>query len=680
MRGILHSRIWRQVIAFTYLISLFAFPFLVTEKAYGFSGVGAGTEESPYIITTCVQLQEMDDELDAFYELGANIDCSDTENWNSGAGFDPVGTFTGSFDGSNYIIENLTINRPSTSSVGLFGYNSGGTITNAHVLSSFVAGRDYVGGIVGYMDDGVVNHSSFNITSTDHTCATGDCVQVGSSYGGGVIGYIEGDLDVNNIASSGGVNFETGQSPYSLAGLIGYQGFGVVLTDSYTSATVNTVSGESGGAIGALDTSAAEVAVQRVYSTGDLTSTYSVCCFANAPVGGLIGYIYGGSIADTYATGDVTSTGGGIAGGLVGNVNSANVDRSYSTGAVNQGAAWASGGLVAQMNAGSTYEITDSFTASEVNSTSTRANNFVGELNDNHGAHTAVVDGYYDIDATGKTFCYEDNGTDYDDGCTKINAGNSDPSYFFDSSNPPFNDGSQVWSLDTWEFSGTDYPTLECQGGQCGPDLGALDYDSDGISNDDEDAAPNGGDANNDGTKDYLQDNVASMVSSKTGEYVTLVAPAGSSITSIDTSSNDSDSDYEYILGLTSFTITGLSAGATAEMNLLYHNNQTDAELLTARKYYPSTTSFADIPEPTIENIIIDNTPVVSLTFSITDGGDFDLDGSADGSITDPVGLGTEREASDETLADTGINTAYLTIVALFVLASGVILRKKTLA
>lgn len=60
--------------------------FFLTLNVISFSGNGSGTEADPYQITTVEQLQEMNDELDAHYILMNDIDASDTENWNGGAG------------------------------------------------------------------------------------------------------------------------------------------------------------------------------------------------------------------------------------------------------------------------------------------------------------------------------------------------------------------------------------------------------------------------------------------------------------------------------------------------------------------------------------------------------------------------------------------------------------------
>ena len=75
----------------------------------------------------------------ASYALANNVDASSTANWNSGAGFVPVGNsadkFAGSFNGSGDTISGLYINRPSQNYIGLFGWvNTGSLLTNVGLV------------------------------------------------------------------------------------------------------------------------------------------------------------------------------------------------------------------------------------------------------------------------------------------------------------------------------------------------------------------------------------------------------------------------------------------------------------------------------------------------------------------------------------------------------------------
>ncbi|GAJ17451.1 unnamed protein product, partial [marine sediment metagenome] len=52
---------------------------------------GSGTIGDPYVIWDVNDLQDMNLDLAAYYELGQDIDASATVGWNAGQGFIPVG-------------------------------------------------------------------------------------------------------------------------------------------------------------------------------------------------------------------------------------------------------------------------------------------------------------------------------------------------------------------------------------------------------------------------------------------------------------------------------------------------------------------------------------------------------------------------------------------------------------
>ena len=63
---------------------------------------------------------------------------------------------------------------------------------------------------------------------------------------------------------------------------------------------------------------------------------------------------------------------------------------------------------------------------------------------------------------------------------------------------------------------------------------------------------------------------------------------------------------------------------------------------------HPNNNSYFNIENATITQTTIDNQPALSLTYTITDNGDLDLDPTL-GKITDPVGLATLTTASPNT-------------------------------
>jgi filamentous hemagglutinin family protein len=105
--------------------------------------------------TTGTDLQGINGNPTGNYVLGADIDASDTVNWNAGAGFDTLGgvgapgIFEGRFDGLNHKIRNLFINRPGDNFVGLFGITQSTSIQNLGLVGGSITGADFVGAVAG---------------------------------------------------------------------------------------------------------------------------------------------------------------------------------------------------------------------------------------------------------------------------------------------------------------------------------------------------------------------------------------------------------------------------------------------------------------------------------------------------------------------------------------------------
>ena len=238
-----------------------------------------GRWEYQTTITNAHQLQLMAMNLGASYTLAGNIDLSSSlaavggkypGMWSS-AGFVPIGStatkFTGAFNGQGYTIANLTINRPTTDEVGLFGYvGAGVTVRDVGLLGAAVTGRNQVGALAG-INAGTITRS----------------------YAAGIV---------------------NGTATY-IGGLVGHNiGTGSNITQSYASVTVGTPSWYVGGLVG--------------YSEGAIAQSYAVGAVSGQSAGGLAGYS-AGAITQAYAAGAVS---GSILGGLVGN-NGGTITQSY---------------------------------------------------------------------------------------------------------------------------------------------------------------------------------------------------------------------------------------------------------------------------------------------------------------------------------------------------------------
>ena len=238
-----------------------------------------GRWEYQTTITNAHQLQLMAMNFGASYTLAGNIDLSSSlaavggkypGMWSS-AGFVPIGStatkFTGAFNGQGYTIANLTINRPTTDEVGLFGYvGAGVTVRDVGLLGAAVTGRNQVGALAG-INAGTITRS-----------------------------YVAGIVN--------------GTATY-IGGLVGHNiGTGSNITQSYASVTVGTPSWYVGGLVG--------------YSEGAIAQSYAVGAVSGQSAGGLAGYS-AGAITQAYAAGAVS---GSILGGLVGN-NGGTITQSY---------------------------------------------------------------------------------------------------------------------------------------------------------------------------------------------------------------------------------------------------------------------------------------------------------------------------------------------------------------
>jgi PGF-CTERM protein len=214
------------------------------------------SDATEIIVEDIDDLQAVQNNLNANVILRNDIDASETENWNNGKGFDPIGDqqapFTGTFDGRGYTIENLTINRPNEQNVGLFGYAGGyradATIENVRLENAEITGGSQTGGLAGTLEEGP-NSNSFVL----NTSVTGD-IKGSGSYAGGLVGFPTGGgsgqdaygpvLDEENRFSG------TVTGDDYVGGLIGRSNFGTEMGVGYVKDATITGDTYVGGLLG----------------------------------------------------------------------------------------------------------------------------------------------------------------------------------------------------------------------------------------------------------------------------------------------------------------------------------------------------------------------------------------------------------------------------------------------
>ncbi|MEA1973519.1 MAG: GLUG motif-containing protein, partial [Candidatus Cloacimonadota bacterium] len=190
----------KKTIIVTFLLTILV---STTLFADGVMPAGSGTANDPYLIATLNNLLYLstNDDLwveDIYFSQVADIDASNTQTWNGGAGFSPIGKtspiFCGNYDGNGHTINNLYINRSSSIYIGLFGRTSGATITNLGVVDADISGSQYVGGLVGS------NYSSSEVINSYST---------GSVSGGYRVGGLVGSNSSSSTISNSYYDYET---------------------------------------------------------------------------------------------------------------------------------------------------------------------------------------------------------------------------------------------------------------------------------------------------------------------------------------------------------------------------------------------------------------------------------------------------------------------------------------
>jgi hypothetical protein len=255
--------------------------------ADGVQPSGSGTEADPYLVAAYNNLlwvSTNSSSWGSYFIQTADIDASATFWPPGGPGFSPIGTsmttpFTGSYDGQEHIIDNLFINRPTTSHIGLFGCTGNAYIVNIGITNAYITGNGRVGGLIG----------DNNLTTVINCYSTG--VVNGNDNVGGMIGenYVASVINCYSTINVTGLNY----CDYT-GGLIGQSYYGNIW---------------------------------NCYSTGEVSGYFKT--------GGLIGNNWDNTVDNCYSTGTVNG-GNNCTGGLFGsNDNAFEVTNCYSTGAVN---------------------------------------------------------------------------------------------------------------------------------------------------------------------------------------------------------------------------------------------------------------------------------------------------------------------------------------------------------
>lgn len=248
-------------------------PFSVSAKETENGMSGDGSAEYPYLISSAEELSAFRDKINA----GASVELCAllTDDIDlGGAEWIPIypvsgyitEAYAGTFDGGGHKISGLKINSEN-SNVGLFGAINGATVKNLEVEGNVFSSNNYVGGIVGKIQQGSVENCSFRGSVT--TAKAG-------GYAGGIAGYT-GNSAKQNGNISGCSNFASVQGG-CIGGITGYAKFSAV-TDCYNTGVLKGT-GNTGGIVGQ---NMNNTVIKNCYSSSDEIS-------GGANTGGIAGF------------------------------------------------------------------------------------------------------------------------------------------------------------------------------------------------------------------------------------------------------------------------------------------------------------------------------------------------------------------------------------------------------
>jgi len=276
---------------------------------------GNGTADEPYLICDAYHLNNMRYNLSAHYRLGSDIDLT---SYNTGKGWQPIANpkseFSGIFDGQDYTISNLTINRSNENYIGLFGYVKNGTIKNVVLEDVNITGSGWVAAVAGAQ---TVRASSTSPETIENVTVSGKVA--GQAYVGGVVGMLQNERILNSVS-----HVEVTGESHNIGGLVGQSINSTVQNSRATGDVIAPGASGVGGLIGSNSAEQLFRTVRQSNATGNVTGYRNV--------GGLIGENRDDPVIDSHATGDVR--GYSHVGGLVGYNNGGTIENSSATGDV----------------------------------------------------------------------------------------------------------------------------------------------------------------------------------------------------------------------------------------------------------------------------------------------------------------------------------------------------------
>lgn len=303
-------------------------------------------EFDTYYVATPQNLIALSDNLDANIVLAGTIDFSSIPQVTQSI---IQGTFTGSLDGNNHAITNLSL-AATTANQGLFSQlGSGATIQNLTLSGFNVLGSTETANQFGLLAGNIFNATNVmisNILVTDSTIEARDNV-------GGLIGQIDDShVQISDIT----LKLELKSNQFHAGGVVGFirDTSQVLINKIVQRGSISSTNNHAGGIVGLIAAGS---------NTSSITTLSSIAQHADVSSGGddsggligqvrLNGNVY---IENAYNTGTIINSSSDVAGGLIGRVGRSNnnepgyaeIMNSYNVGTIT---ANTSGGAIGQIN------------------------------------------------------------------------------------------------------------------------------------------------------------------------------------------------------------------------------------------------------------------------------------------------------------------------------------------
>lgn len=160
---------------------------------------------------------------------------------------------------------------------------------------------------------------------------------------------------------------------------------------------------------------------------------------------------------------------------------------------------------------------------------------------------------------------------------------------------------------------------------------------------------PNSGDMNNDGNQDTFQGNVE-LLKNSSGYWTAIETKDSNSCTIgdanlLDTSGIPSYSGYEFASDFVNFNVYCPDSGQSFTTNI-YLNRNIDISKAQLLFYNPTSKTYMKISGASFSHQTIGGQTFTVLSYTLTDGGPLDRDGTSNGKIVDPIVLVTPEASS----------------------------------